>query len=1267
MSSDYIFGIHDFGGEELMLAAGRPGWVVFSEAIGHDPSDRSGKDYTSFSRQGLGVIVRLNNGFYPHGTLPRSRDFGNFARRCANFVAASQGCTHWVIGNEMNYALERANAPAIHNAASLGRDAAADPTQRGHPQRFSALQPTSQRDGMQGSADAGELITPEAYASCFRMCRAAIHRIARHQRDQVLVGAVAPWNNQTTYPGNPSGDWVRYFQDILLQLGPNGCDGVTLHTYTHGPEPTLILDSSKLQNFPQHHHHFQAYRDFMHAIPANMRHLSVYITETDQGGPWENDNRGWIQAAYAEIDRWNRQNDQKIQALILYRWPPFDRWHINGKDKVIDDFRSALRHDYRWRKTTAEQAGGWRPRPSFANSETPRPTGHTSATSGQRPAPARKNAQPPQGAYRVQWLKGKPPRPLVTGQRVTFPVTIRNIGSASWPVSGPQAVALSYHFFQSRQELPHPEGRPLLTPLPHEVAAGGIVTVEAQVVIPDTPGNYTLVLDLIRAGESWFQEMQSDVLTRWLSVNEPRHPPQDQEEQTAPPKDVPAEQYWPGTESAVETTPELTAGPGASRPQGPRIVDVTASLPQGDTPLARRTPQQVRQLVICHTAAPPGVPVQAIAQTHVEQGYPGIAYHFFVLESGEVLQVSALDEVVNAEMEWSLTGVNICLEGNFDGEEPPARQLTATAQLCAWILPRFRLTAQNVVGMNELLDTSSPGETFNAGPAWKRILHEQIVEFLTGSPPSTERSVPTESVGSEETASADRPPRVPKPPIEDVTTRLPRDPQRFFGRQPEDVEFIVVNHTAAPPVTPLQMIAEAFHRRLPGILYQFFIATNGALYQTQPLMQVVDGKIPYIARAINIGFAGEFNDNIPTQAQIEAGSRLIAWLLEEFPQLTLASIRGVNEFINHTSPGDQWLQGQRWKDILLNAVAAAAGTPPPPPPPDPLPDNRITQQEQPHTEHSDSVTRQTNALRRENERLRQEILKMRADPNRWQQVVRPSFRDISETLPQHPTLRYRLRQLDAITHVAVHHTALPSHVGPERIANVHVNEDLGRGKEAWPSIGYHFFIRAEGDILQTQPLEKEVYHVAGHNPYTLAVAFAGSFMNGFTPTPQQIYAGARLTAWLLQDLHIPISNVLGHQEFPDNHTVCPGTEWLSGKCWRNLLIEEIVRVQSGQGEMSLYHYLLFPSKDLLATALSEAGDYFEKFKPSAGTRVEDAIQARYVTLVGAGSVFSASDEKHLVDAGAAIDRLDDMDTSAIQKLQQLSAEGRRFHSLLELE
>ena len=260
-------------------------------------------------------------------------------------------------------------------------------------------------------------------------------------------------------------------------------------------------------------------------------------------------------------------------------------------------------------------------------------------------------------------------------------------------------------------------------------------------------------------------------------------------------------------------------------------------------------------------------------------------------------------------------------------------------------------------------------------------------------------------------------------------------------------------------------------------------------------MQVVDGKIPYIARAINIGFAGEFNDDVPTPAQIKSGRQLISWLMEEFPQLTLASIRGVNEFINHTSPGMQWLQGQRWKDILINAVRTGSDTT--------AAHVKIDAREERLSPPSQAVAAgpsaegQIEALPRESERLRQEVADARKQQNRGRQVEQPQIRDVSLELPRHPTLRYRNRPLSGISYLAVHHTALPTTIGPERIAEAHVDEDLTRGKRAWPGIGYHYYIPEDGELLQTQPVEKRSYHVGRHNYYTVGVVFSGSFMNEY--------------------------------------------------------------------------------------------------------------------------------------------------------------------------
>ena len=329
--SVYLYGLHDRGGEATMQGLKTPtsGWVLATEGIGSERNNLSGADYSDLAGRGLGVIVRLNAGYAGVGTLPYATRYADFAVRCANFVQASRGAHIWVVGNEPNHPIEWPGAQWNWDVS---------------PPR-----PVTE-------ATRGEPILPNRYVDCYRQVRNAIRALPGHNGDQVLVAGPAPWNNLLRYPGNETGDWVVYLRDVLTGLvGPDRveCDGIALHTYTHGAQPTLITSAEKLTaaGFTGHHWHFRAYQDFMAVIPEVMQELPVYITETDQGDiPWQNDKTGWVQAAYSEIDRWNKIQAQKIRCLILYRWPqvPGDRWGIAGKEGVVEDFKHAITHDYRW-------------------------------------------------------------------------------------------------------------------------------------------------------------------------------------------------------------------------------------------------------------------------------------------------------------------------------------------------------------------------------------------------------------------------------------------------------------------------------------------------------------------------------------------------------------------------------------------------------------------------------------------------------------------------------------------------------------------------------------------------------------------------------------------------------------------------------------------------------------------------------------------------------------------------------------------------------
>ena len=157
---------------------------------------------------------------------------------------------------------------------------------------------------------------------------------------QLIAAAVAPWNVET-------GDWLYYMERMLAGL-QGYADGIALHIYTHGSDPALVTSEATMDApFDKRRFHFRAYIDMMDAIPDAMRDLPVYITETDQDVPWLDANNGWVQAAYAEIDRWNQQaGNQRIHCLCLYRWPNYDQWGFVDKLGVHDDLRAVVAKNY---------------------------------------------------------------------------------------------------------------------------------------------------------------------------------------------------------------------------------------------------------------------------------------------------------------------------------------------------------------------------------------------------------------------------------------------------------------------------------------------------------------------------------------------------------------------------------------------------------------------------------------------------------------------------------------------------------------------------------------------------------------------------------------------------------------------------------------------------------------------------------------------------------------------------------------------------------
>jgi len=324
----WIFGMHDPGAEGVIESKGKRGWIVFTEAIGHDPNDRSGKDFTPWTSRGHGVIVRLNNGYEGSGNLPFQNQYGNFAKRVANYIQASPGADIWILGNETNL-------------------------------------PREWPGNTNGDPNTGEAITPQRYISCYNQVRDELGR--RGLGGELLVPAptgtwAPPYDGTLAHlPNRGVPGFIDYWVQVLNALGPEKIGGLAIHAYTHGSDPNLVYSDQKMGwPYQDINYHFRVYQNYLQRVPGNMRHLPMWITESNEfraqsGYNWDPDSRTiqWIRNAFSEINTWNSNgSNQKIRTLALFRWP--DVWEgdrnycVSCVGSAVEGFEQVMNNDYRW-------------------------------------------------------------------------------------------------------------------------------------------------------------------------------------------------------------------------------------------------------------------------------------------------------------------------------------------------------------------------------------------------------------------------------------------------------------------------------------------------------------------------------------------------------------------------------------------------------------------------------------------------------------------------------------------------------------------------------------------------------------------------------------------------------------------------------------------------------------------------------------------------------------------------------------------------------
>lgn len=148
-------------------------------------------------------------------------------------------------------------------------------------------------------------------------------------------------------------------------------------------------------------------------------------------------------------------------------------------------------------------------------------------------------------------------------------------------------------------------------------------------------------------------------------------------------------------------------------------------------PLEKRT-VKVNYIVLHHTAVNQCTP-QALHQAHLNNGWAGIGYHYFVSKDGKVYRGRPWDAVGAHCTGYNVNSVGVVAEGNFETETMPPAQKQALVLLCREL--RNLYPDALVVGHGDLVPTACPGQNFP--------LHEIQEQSFVKTDPAPEPSPAT--------------------------------------------------------------------------------------------------------------------------------------------------------------------------------------------------------------------------------------------------------------------------------------------------------------------------------------------------------------------------------------------------------------------------------------------------------------------------------------------------------------------------------------------
>jgi len=139
--------------------------------------------------------------------------------------------------------------------------------------------------------------------------------------------------------------------------------------------------------------------------------------------------------------------------------------------------------------------------------------------------------------------------------------------------------------------------------------------------------------------------------------------------------------------------------------------------------------------------------------------------------------------------------------------------------------------------------------------------------------------------------------------IKDITDKLPKGKGRYARRKLEQIEQVVLHHSATSSGSP-----EAFaryhtqERGWPGIGYHFVVQPSGKIYQTNKLDTIAYHAAGQNTRSVGVCLTGNFDQQTVGDVQLASCVALLRYLNRLLDRDLL--IAGHNAYSAKSCPGD---------------------------------------------------------------------------------------------------------------------------------------------------------------------------------------------------------------------------------------------------------------------------------------------------------------------------------------------------------------------------